>query len=37
MTYQAPEIVEIGKAENTILGSLQYGMEPDADLVTFWE
>ncbi len=37
MTYQAPEIIEIGKAEETIQGLLLQGMEPDQDLTTFWQ
>jgi len=37
MTYQAPEIIEIGKAEDTIQGPLLQGLEPDPDMVTFWQ
>jgi hypothetical protein len=34
MTYQAPEVVEVGKAENVILGCAFVG-EPDNDILSY--
>jgi hypothetical protein len=37
MTYQAPEILEIGNAVEVVLGELPIGEKVDPDLVTFYE